>query len=169
MRLFAERGYRAVTVAEIAEAANVAPRTFFAYFPSKEDLLLVDADARMDQALAAFQARCATEPILPLAVQLAQEAVASARGIEQIHVVIASGLRGRWMKWEDQLAAAIATATDAGPNDPRPRTAAGAILAAIRALLEVAGRPDLAADPEITLNRAYALLASGLSGYGGRA
>ena len=34
MRLFAERGYQATTIADIATAADVAPRTFFSYFPS---------------------------------------------------------------------------------------------------------------------------------------
>ncbi|MDO8211933.1 TetR/AcrR family transcriptional regulator [Conexibacter sp. CPCC 206217] len=38
--LFAERGYDAVSVAEICEVANVAPRSFFRYFPTKKDLLL---------------------------------------------------------------------------------------------------------------------------------
>jgi len=40
LRLFTERGFEAVTVNEIAEAAEVAKATLFAYFPSKESLAL---------------------------------------------------------------------------------------------------------------------------------
>ncbi|MEU6389292.1 TetR family transcriptional regulator [Streptomyces sp. NPDC046939] len=39
-RMFAERGFDAVTVNEIAEAAEVAKATLFAYFPTKESLAL---------------------------------------------------------------------------------------------------------------------------------
>lgn len=40
LSLFAERGFDAVTVNEIAEAAEVAKATLFTYFPSKESLVL---------------------------------------------------------------------------------------------------------------------------------
>ncbi|MCC5581541.1 TetR family transcriptional regulator [Microtetraspora sp. AC03309] len=40
MRLFAERGFEAVTVNEIADAAGVAKVTLFKYFPAKESLVL---------------------------------------------------------------------------------------------------------------------------------
>ncbi|MEU9730300.1 helix-turn-helix domain-containing protein [Streptomyces sp. NPDC048002] len=39
-RMFEERGYERTTVRDIAAAAGVTERTFFRYFPSKEDLVL---------------------------------------------------------------------------------------------------------------------------------
>ena len=42
MRLFEEQGYAATTVDQIVEAADVSQSTFFRYFPTKEDLVLVD-------------------------------------------------------------------------------------------------------------------------------
>jgi AcrR family transcriptional regulator len=41
--LFAEQGYGATTVRDIAEAAGVTERTFFRYFTGKEELIIEDA------------------------------------------------------------------------------------------------------------------------------
>ena len=57
MRLFAERGYHATTIADIAEAADVAPRTFFSYFASKEAVVFHNADRDMDSLAAALRNR----------------------------------------------------------------------------------------------------------------
>ena len=54
MRLFEEQGFAATTVEQIAEAAEVSPSTFFRYFATKEDAILVD-----DVDLSAFLARFA--------------------------------------------------------------------------------------------------------------
>jgi AcrR family transcriptional regulator len=56
MRLFAERGYDSVTVADIAAAAEVAPRTVAGYFPSKAELALAYAEGVADRVAAAFTA-----------------------------------------------------------------------------------------------------------------
>jgi AcrR family transcriptional regulator len=42
LRLFEEQGYASTTVDQIAEAAEVSPSTFFRYFPTKEDVILID-------------------------------------------------------------------------------------------------------------------------------
>jgi AcrR family transcriptional regulator len=55
LTLFADRGYHATTVADIAAAAEVSPRTVALYFPSKQDIALApfsDAAARLVDALA---------------------------------------------------------------------------------------------------------------------
>src|SRR4051812_39758366 len=53
LRLFAERGFSATTISDIAAAADIAPRTFFAYFPSKEDVVF----AHFDEYTASLQQR----------------------------------------------------------------------------------------------------------------
>jgi AcrR family transcriptional regulator len=57
-RLFDQRGYSATTVADIAEAADIAPRTFFAYFPSKEAVVFGD----FDEVFGALEARMRDRP-----------------------------------------------------------------------------------------------------------
>ena len=54
MRLFEANGYANTTVEQIAEAAEIAPSTFFRYFPTKESVLMAnELDKVMIEALAA--------------------------------------------------------------------------------------------------------------------
>lgn len=75
VRLFEERGYEATTVAEIAEAADVATKTFFNYFRSKEDLLFSDQEQRAAVMLEVVESREPGEPIANLVGRLRERLV----------------------------------------------------------------------------------------------
>ena len=62
-RLFAERGYGATTVRDIAEAAGVTERTFFRYFAGKEELIIEDALGWLPVLLEAVRARPGREDV----------------------------------------------------------------------------------------------------------
>src|SRR5207245_9584963 len=64
LSLFNERGFDAVTIDDIASAADVSRRTFFRYFASKEDVILSDHPRRLDELQAALDRRPAEEPAL---------------------------------------------------------------------------------------------------------
>jgi AcrR family transcriptional regulator len=63
-RLFIERGYEATTVADIAAAAGISPRTFFRYFAAKEQVINDALEECIALFSATLDARPADEPLL---------------------------------------------------------------------------------------------------------
>jgi AcrR family transcriptional regulator len=74
LRLFAQQGYDATTVEQIAEAAEISPSTFFRYFKTKEDVVIQD---RYDEVMAEL-IRTAPPDLSPL--EVIRHALASAFG-----------------------------------------------------------------------------------------
>ena len=174
MRLYRDRGFEGVTIAGIAEDADVAPRTFFSYFETKEDVFLGRGDERLERLVQAIQHRDRRQPILKAIHSVLLEAREPARtgksngmpGLSELleHPAIANRLRERWNRWEDLLAEAIARDVGARLGDPEPRVVAAALTGAIR-VAAAAAREQPSRSRQIA-DRVFKLLSSGLSRYG---
>jgi AcrR family transcriptional regulator len=174
MRLYREKGFEGVTIAEIAREADVAPRTFFGYFETKEDVFLGRGDDRLDRLVRAIHERDRRQPILsavrPVLLEDREppmaEYAARGPGLSDLlrQPAIASRLRERWNRWEDRLAEAIADEVGASPDDPQPHVVAAAITGAIR-IAATAARQQPKKRKQIA-ERVFDLLASGLARYG---
>lgn len=57
LRMFVDRGFEAVTIAEVAEAADVAVNTVYNHFRVKEDLVLPPSEASAGRLAGIVQAR----------------------------------------------------------------------------------------------------------------
>ena len=53
IELFLAHGYRNTTLTQIAAAAGIAPRTFFGYFATKEELLFPESERRIEATVSA--------------------------------------------------------------------------------------------------------------------
>jgi AcrR family transcriptional regulator len=163
-RLFAERGFEAVTVAEVARAADVAEKTVFNYFPTKEDLFYSGMEAFEETLLGAIRDRAPGESVLGAfrAFVLAPQGVfamegpgsdrdATERLLTLTRVITDSpALMARERevlgRYTDTLAALVAEETGAGPDDVEPWVVAHALLGVHRALIEYVRRRVLAGE-----------------------
>jgi AcrR family transcriptional regulator len=172
LRLYAEQGFEQTTVDQIAEAAEVARRTFFRYFPSKEAALFPDRERR----LAAFRDALARRPGRPgrgghrggeagvpdqgleairqALLRLADDYVASRERVALQQRILAHtpALAAHDLELDREWEAAIAEALGDRPRAAaarrrRARLQAGAIMGAVRATLREwyagGGRSDL--------------------------
>jgi AcrR family transcriptional regulator len=77
IELVSAKGYDETTIAEIAAAADIAPRTVFAYFPGKEDILFADSQARVDELAALVAERHPGETVADVLLRALRTAVTS--------------------------------------------------------------------------------------------
>jgi AcrR family transcriptional regulator len=76
--LFAEKGFAETTIDEIAERADIAPRTFFRYFPTKEAVLFNDSASDVARATELLRARPLDEPVFDSLIAVLREIAAQA-------------------------------------------------------------------------------------------
>jgi AcrR family transcriptional regulator len=190
-RLFTERGYDRVSVAEIAREAQVAEATVFNYFPTKEDLFYSRLEAFGDELVEAIATRPAGEPalaafgrfLLDSGGWLRQAEAGDTAALDRLRTVNRLIAASPALLAREQLAIArstraladlLASQTGAGPDDVAPRVAANALMGVQRALLDqvrrriLAGEDPvrLAADIRASTRQALALLVHGLGDYG---
>jgi AcrR family transcriptional regulator len=144
MGLFAERGYHATTIADIAETADVSPRTFFSYFPSKEAVVFHNVDRDLDSLAAALRDRLPGETAFD-ALRRWIDAMFDKWADQEDEALLRKRLcredeglanfqGGMMARIHDLLLGAIAADLDEPPDALRPRLVAAAALAALTSL-----------------------------------
>ena len=148
LRLADERGPDRVTVEDIAQAANVSPRTFFNYFATKDDAIVGVAPASSSALIQALATRPEGEaPLdaLRAAVQAATDSVASSasdwavrRRLFQQHPHLAARSASQFAVVEAGLTQEVArrTGLDA-ERDVYPALVTGAAISALRVAVAV--------------------------------
>ncbi|ETK31110.1 acyl-CoA-like ligand-binding transcription factor [Microbispora sp. ATCC PTA-5024] len=171
LRLFAQQGYDATTIEQIADAAEVSPSTFFRYFPTKEDVVIQDDYDPL--LMAAIKAQPADLPPLTAIRAAFRSAFALIAQDEADQVltrmklsISVPALRARTVEnllaTIDMLAGAVAERSGKDPRSPAVRTLVGAVmgimLPALFTWVEQDGRISL---PDL-LDEALGYLEAGL-------
>ena len=173
--LFAERGYHATTLPDIAAAADVSTRTIFAYFPSKEDILFSD----FAETKAALARALAERPDGKDALETMREFIVSSHHTkkseldERLHQCVESDetlrshLRARIAQLEEVIAPEIAKDLRAPEDDIRPQIVAASLTAAFNLMLErdsgVKAKPPTKEEVAAHIDPVIAFLRGGLA------
>lgn len=186
LRLFHERGFDAVTVAEIAQAAEVDAKTIYNYFPSKPDLVYQLLEAFETDLLNAVRERKPGESILAAFARFvldSQGLLADEDASERLRALNVMITESETLLAHEQqvfarftasLAGLIAEETGAHPTDVLPWLVAHALIALHRSLVDYVRRGSLAGTPNARLARdlraqakkALASLEHGFADYG---
>jgi AcrR family transcriptional regulator len=152
-RLFSERGFDNVTVAEVAEAANVSKMTVFNYFPRKEDLFFDLEDEWRTGIARAIRERPPDESPVAALRRFMRELTLDGNpmsgvsaGVPWFWAIVekSAALRGRLREMDEalqlHLAELFAETTGAPARDPTAQMAAGMAFAVHRTLYNEARR-----------------------------
>lgn len=186
-QLFVERGFDGVTVAEIAEAAEVAEKTVFNYFPTKEDLVYWRLETFETELLEAIREREPGESALAAFARFvlvqrgwlaekdprARELLASVTRMITDSPALLARERQVFERYTASLAALLAEETGAGADEIGPWVAANALMGVHCALIHYArrgiavgtSRPRLARDLRAQAEQAIGALEGGLGSY----
>jgi AcrR family transcriptional regulator len=186
-RLFAERGFDAVTVAEIAAAADVSEKTVFNHFPTKEDLAFAGREQGLMQLVADIRGRAGTDSVLDVFRALTATVidVLVARGDEELLTAakiirhsptLQERLTAGWESGAAVVTAAVAETSGAADDDLVPGIVARTLwythrsifLVALHGLLAEEDREQLVARLRVAAEKAYGQLAAGFGEYGKR-
>ncbi|MDF2692123.1 MAG: Transcriptional regulator, TetR family [Labilithrix sp.] len=186
--LFIERGFDRVTIAEVAEAANVSVNTIFNYFSTKEELFFDRAEEMVDMPSRIVRERRRGEPIvralrrgLRQAIEAADIPFKSGGNVERFFRTIEESptLKAREqllaLESEQRLVRTLVAETGAKPDDPTARAIAAMVIGLIKTLnddlrVRTLGRESAATMRAalVRLNdRGFGLLLSGAGDYGG--
>lgn len=156
LRLFAKHGVDAVTVDDIADAADISRRTFFRYFSSKDDVLNGNPERQLEIARSALDSAPATATPRALARRMLlalttdiderREALLLRKRIAAKSPEAGAHGHGQHKALLDSIVDALATSMNVDPNaDLQPRVYVhagfGALQAAARTWLAT-GRPE---------------------------
>jgi len=187
-RLFSERGFEAVSVAEVATEAEVSEATVFNYFPTKEDLVYYGMEAFEEELLDAIRRRPAGVSALdafgafvsrPRGFLAATDETVRETLLAVTRMIAASpALRARerqiFARYTESVASLLRDETAAGPDDLRPWVVASTLVGLHATLIDFVRRRLLDGTPEISrlarqlsreAEKAIGLLRGGLGDY----
>jgi AcrR family transcriptional regulator len=137
--LFYAHGFHETTIAQVAAAANVSPRTVSSYFPAKEDLVFPESGAAFAGLGARLAERRPGETAADairdwIATQLPEwrqhhEVMRKQRALVEADASLRAYQQAFMLRGEQLIADAIAGDLDASPEDLEPRMAAAATFA----------------------------------------
>lgn len=178
LELFDRQGFRATTIAQIADAADVSPRTVSAYFPAKEDLLFPDSGRAFEQLEQRLVERppgqYATEALRAWIEEMFEEFDAkhehererSRRRVIEADESLRAYERHQMERAEQVFARALAQDLGAEPDDVAAQLAAAAAVGALAAIGRVHGEQEID-DPAAHRRAALALVDQAIVFLGG--